>query len=101
MAELLIRSDARAIPLADESVQCCVTSPPYWGLRSYRGGENMIGLEPTFEDHLANLVAVFREVWRVAERSGSITGTCTGLGVFGWKRKDRMGTMAGVYSTHA
>ena len=33
---MLIRSDARHIPLADESVHCVVTSPPYWGLRSYR-----------------------------------------------------------------
>ena len=71
MAEL-IRSDARHIPLADESVQCCITSPPYWGLRSYRGGENMIGLEPTFEDHLVNLVAVFREVRRVLRKDGTV-----------------------------
>ena len=72
MAELLIRSDARAIPLADESVQCCITSPPYWGLRSYHGGENMIGLEPTFEAHLENLVAVFREVRRVLRDDGTL-----------------------------
>ena len=69
---ILIRSDARHLPLADESVQCCVTSPPYWGLRSYRGGENMIGLEPTFEDHLTNLVAVFREVRRVLRKDGTL-----------------------------
>ena len=48
----LIQSDARHIPLADESVQCCVSSPPYWGLRSYEGDPHMIGLEPTFEEHL-------------------------------------------------
>ena len=69
---MLIRSDARNIPLADESVQCCVTSPPYWGLRSYHGGENMIGLEPTFDEHLANLVDVFREVWRVLRKDGTV-----------------------------
>ena len=68
---ILIRSDARQLPLADESVQCCVTSPPYWGLRSYQGGENMIGLEPTFDEHLANLVAVFREVRRVLRKDGT------------------------------
>ena len=67
----LIRADARHIPLADESVQCCVTSPPYWGLRSYHGGENMIGLEPTFEQHIENLVAVFREVRRVLRQDGT------------------------------
>lgn len=32
---MIIQGDARAIPLADESVHCVVTSPPYWGLRSY------------------------------------------------------------------
>ena len=54
-----------------ESVQCVVTSPPYWGLRSYTGGEGMIGLEPTFEEHLANLVKVFREVRRVLRADGT------------------------------
>ena len=54
-----------------ESVQCVVTSPPYWGLRSYTGGEGMIGLEPTFDEHLANLVEVFREVRRVLRADGT------------------------------
>ena len=68
---ILIRSDACHLPIADESVQCCVTSPPYWGLRSYHGGAAMIGLEPTFDEHLANLVAVFREVRRVLRKDGT------------------------------
>ena len=68
---ILIRSDARHLPLADESVQCCVTSPPYWGLRSYHGDPHMIGLEPTFDEHLENLVAVFREVRRVLRKDGT------------------------------
>ena len=38
--------------LPDESVHCVVTSPPYWGLRSYKGDAGMIGLEPTFDEHL-------------------------------------------------
>ena len=67
---ILLRSDARHLPLADESVQCCVTSPPYWGLRSYQGDPHMIGLEPTFDKHLANLVDVFREVRRVLRKDG-------------------------------
>ena len=58
--------------LPSESVHCCVTSPPYWGLRSYGGGAGMIGLEPTFEEHLANLVAVFREVRRVLRDDGTL-----------------------------
>ena len=48
-----------------ESVHCVVTSPPYWGLRSYEKDPGMIGLEPTFDAHLERLVAVFREVRRV------------------------------------
>ena len=53
-----------------ESVQCCVSSPPYWGLRSYRGDDGMIGLEETFDAHLSALVAVFREVRRVLRADG-------------------------------
>ena len=75
---ILIRSDARHLPLADESVQCCVTSPPYWGLRSYQGDPNMIGLEPTFNEHLANLVAVFREVRRVLRKDGTVLAELRG-----------------------
>ena len=55
--------------LPDESVQCCVTSPPYWGLRDY-GVEGQIGLEPTFDEFLARLVAVFNEVRRVLRKDG-------------------------------
>ena len=57
--------------LQDESVHCCITSPPYWGLRSYKGDPGMIGLEPTFDEHLENLVAVFREVRRVLRSDGT------------------------------
>ena len=56
--------------IPDESIHCCVTSPPYWGLRSYKGDPGMIGLEPTWDEHLANLLAVFREVRRVLRKDG-------------------------------
>ena len=56
--------------LPDGSVHTCITSPPYWGLRSYQGDPGMIGLEPTFDDHLENIVAVFREVRRVLRDDG-------------------------------
>ncbi len=53
------------LPTLDaESAQCCVTSPPYYGLRDY-GCEGQIGLEPTPEAYVGKLVAVFREVQRV------------------------------------
>ena len=51
--------------LPAESVHCCVTSPPYWGLRTYKGGPGMIGLEPTLDEHIYNLVVVFRHVRHV------------------------------------
>ena len=67
MSTRVIVGDARTAlrQLPDDSVHCCITSPPYWSLRTYEGGAGMIGLEPTFQDHLATLVDVFREVRRV------------------------------------
>lgn len=83
----------REIP--DQSVQCCVTSPPYWGLRDYGlppvkwsgveytpmaglapviipAWEGQLGLEPTPEMYVAHLVAVFREVKRVLRKDGTL-----------------------------
>ena len=57
--------------MPDESVQCCVTSPPYWCLRDY-GAEGQLGLEPTPEEYVANMVAVFREVRRVLRADGTL-----------------------------
>lgn len=57
--------------LPDQSVQCCVTSPPYWGLRNY-GVDSQIGLEPTVEEHIVTLTAVFREVCRVLRDDGTL-----------------------------
>jgi DNA modification methylase len=57
--------------LADESVQCCVTSPPYFGLRDY-GHDGQIGLEPTPDDYVAKIVEVFREVRRVIRKDGTL-----------------------------
>jgi DNA modification methylase len=51
------------------SVQCCVTSPPYWGLRDY-GHDGQIGLEETPDQYVARLVAVFAEVRRVLADDG-------------------------------
>lgn len=55
----------------DESVQCCVTSPPYWGLRDY-GVSGQIGLELTPDEYVMGLVEVFREVRRVLRRDGTL-----------------------------
>ncbi len=57
--------------LAAESIQCCVTSPPYWGLRDYEHPAQ-IGAESSPEIYVENLVAVFREVRRVLHKDGTV-----------------------------
>lgn len=54
-----------------ESAQCCVTSPPYWGLRDY-GIEGQIGLEKTPEEYIEKMVQVFSEVNRVLKKDGTL-----------------------------
>ncbi len=69
----IINADCRTAirSLPEKSVQCCVTSPPYWGLRDY-GVAGQIGLEPTPEEFVAEMVAVFREVRRVLKDDGTV-----------------------------
>ena len=57
--------------LPDASVQCCVTSPPYFGLRDY-GHDRQIGLEQTPDEYVAQMVSVFREVRRVLREDGTV-----------------------------
>ena len=61
----------RLADIADGSVQTCVTSPPYWGLRDY-GHDGQIGLEQTPEAYVAEMVAVFGEVRRVLADDGTL-----------------------------
>jgi DNA modification methylase len=67
----IMTGDCRATlaTLPDASVQCCVSSPPYWGLRDY-GTPEQIGLESTPDAYVAALVAVFRDVRRVLADDG-------------------------------
>ena len=60
--------------LPDASVHCVVTSPPYWGQRSYDESDGMIGLEEPLGEHIENLLAVFREVRRVLRADGTSLG---------------------------
>jgi len=57
--------------IEDSSVNCCVTSPPYFGLRDY-GVDGQIGLESTPEGYVSRLVEVFREVKRVIRDDGTL-----------------------------
>jgi DNA modification methylase len=57
--------------LEEQSVQIVVTSPPYWGLRDY-GNDGQIGLEQTPDEYVAEMVNVFREVWRVLKDDGTL-----------------------------
>jgi len=57
--------------LPDQSINTCITSPPYWGLRDYGEGEQL-GLEDTPEEFVNNLVEVFREVKRVLRDDGTV-----------------------------
>lgn len=54
----------------DSFVDCCVTSPPYWGLRDY-GVDGQLGLEKTPEEYISKMVEVFREVRRVLKPEGT------------------------------
>jgi DNA modification methylase len=69
----ILTGDCRTMlaTLPAESVHCCVTSPPYYGLRDYQV-DGQIGLEQTPEAYVAELVAVFREVRRVLRPDGCL-----------------------------
>ena len=62
---------ARLKDIETGSVQTCVTSPPYWGLRDY-GNDGQIGLETTIAEYVNNMVEVFREVKRTLRDDGTL-----------------------------
>ncbi len=69
---LFLCGDALAVlkTLPGESIDCCMTSPPYWGHRSYVGGG--IGLEERHQDYVGHLLALFGELQRVLKATGSL-----------------------------
>src|SRR6266446_4910952 len=68
---LFLHGDALTVldQLPPESIDCSMTSPPYWGQRSYSGGG--IGLEDCYEDYIAHLIAIFGKLQRALKRTGS------------------------------
>jgi len=88
--------------LGADSVQCCVTSPPYFGLRDY-GVDGQIGLEPTPEEYVDKMVRVFREVRRVLRDDGVLflnlgdTYAAGGLGPGSGKQTTNFGSCNGSH----
>lgn len=68
-----------------ESVDCIVTSPPYWGLRDY-GSDGQIGLEKTVDEYLANLLLITSELKRILKSTGTMW----------WNHGDSYGTGSGA-----
>lgn len=76
--------------LDDESIDCVVTSPPYWGLRDY-GVDGQMGMEKTLSEHISNMVILFREIHRVLKKTGTVWlnyGDCYASTPNGRKAKD-------------
>ena len=93
--------------LDDNSIDCVVTSPPYWGLRDY-GVDGQLGLEPTYQEHIKNIVELFRAmkpklkdtatVW--LNYGDSYAATVNGTKVKDMKKnlqKDRTSKIKGAY----
>lgn len=83
-------------------IDCCVTSPPYWGLRDY-GHEDQIGLEATPEEYVAAMVATFAEVRRVLKDDGTLWLNLgdTYAGNRSYQVPDTKGRKGGVGNTRA
>jgi len=73
MSHTILQGDTRTqlTTIPDNSIRCCVTSPPYFGLRDY-GMEEQIGLERDPDTFVDTLVGVFREVRRVLTLDGTL-----------------------------
>jgi len=53
------------------TIDCCVTSPPYWGLRDY-GVDGQVGLEESLSEYIEKLTGIFEEVRRVLKSTGTL-----------------------------
>jgi site-specific DNA-methyltransferase (cytosine-N4-specific) len=96
----IILGDARVAlrEIESGSVQCCITSPPYWGLRDY-GIDGQIGAEMNLDDYVRDLVAVFAEVRRVLRDDGTLwlnIGDSYTSGGRTWRDADRKNPARGM-----
>lgn len=89
---VVLHGDTREVirHLPDNSFQCAVTSPPYWGVRDY-GDESQIGAEMDLQQYIQTLVGVFREVRRVLKPDGTFwlnIGNTYTSGGRKWRQED-------------
>lgn len=89
----IVHGDAQTVlaSLPSDTYRCCVTSPPYWGLRDY-GTLGQIGSEPSVDEYVDTLVQVFREVRRVLTPDGTLwlnLGDSYTSGNRAWRDSDR------------
>ncbi|MBW2100917.1 MAG: site-specific DNA-methyltransferase [Deltaproteobacteria bacterium] len=89
---LLLTGDTRELikTIPDETFQCAITSPPYWGVRDY-GVEKQIGAEPNLEDYIRELVSIFSEVRRTLKPDGTFwlnIGNTYTSGGRKWRQED-------------
>src|SRR3990167_10437337 len=97
----IICGDALVIlkTLPDESIDCVVTSPPYWNLRDYKVA-GQLGLEKTPEEFIANLCSYFEEIKRVLKSTGTCfvnIGDTYGTGSGAGSRKGSKQTEKSIY----
>jgi len=89
---LVLQGDTRKIikKIPDNTFQCAVTSPPYWGVRDY-GMKHQIGAEPDLNDYIKHLVKIFSEVRRVLRPEGTFwlnIGNTYTSGGRKWRQED-------------
>jgi DNA modification methylase len=107
---MIYQGDALTIlkTLGDETIDCCVTSPPYFNLRDY-GRDGQIGLESSPEEYIQKLVEVFREVRRVLKKDGTLwvniadSYAGSGKGAFNYPdnaKKHKQGTNKGSVGSY-
>ncbi|GAA4867050.1 hypothetical protein GCM10023310_53430 [Paenibacillus vulneris] len=96
----IILGDSRKVlqDVPDQTFQCCITSPPYWGLRDY-GVEGQIGAEMVVDDYINHLVEVFREVRRTLRDDGTLwlnIGDSYTSGGRKWRQEDKKNKARGM-----
>ena len=70
--QVLVGDSLKLLPkLPEKLLQCCVTSPPYWGLRDYKHSAQ-IGSESSPVEYVSNLVKIFSEVKRILKDTGTL-----------------------------